>query len=164
MMSFFGNSYLVVSFSTALFVLLLIYLKVPGKIAGLLDARAEKIRGELEDARRLREEAQTLLASYERKQKEVEGQAEQIVANAKAEAERAAEEAKASLQSSIARRLKAAEDQIASAEAGAVREVRDRAVAVAVKAASDVIAQKMGDADKAKMVDDAIKEVGAKLH
>ena len=163
-MSFFGNSYLVVSFSTALFVLLLIYLKVPGKIAGLLDARAEKIRGELEDARRLREEAQTLLASYERKQKEVEGQAEQIVANAKAEAERAAEEAKASLQSSIARRLKAAEDQIASAEAGAVREVRDRAVAVAVKAASDVIAQKMGDADKAKMVDDAIKEVGAKLH
>lgn len=164
MMSFFGDSYLVVSFSTALFVLLLIYLGVPGKIGGLLDARAEKIRAELEDARRLREEAQTLLASYERKQKEVEGQAEQIVANAKAEAERAAEEAKANLQASIARRLKAAEDQIASAEAGAVREVRDRAVAVAVQVASAVIAEKMGDADKARMVDDAIREVGAKLH
>lgn len=163
-MGFFGDSNLVVTLTTVLFIALLVYLKVPGKIASLLDARAEKIRAELEDARRLREEAQTLLASYERKQKEVEGQAQQIVANAKAEAERAAEEAKKSLEVSIARRMKAAEDQIASAEAGAVREVRDRAVAVAVQAASAVIAQKMGDKDKAKMVDDAIREVGAKLH
>ena len=164
MMSFFGNSDLVVATTTILFILLLIYLGVPGKIAGLLDARAEKIRGELEEARRLREEAQTLLASYERKQKEVEGQAEQIVANAKTEAERAAEEAKANLELSIQRRLKAAEDQIASAEAGAMKEVRDRAVAVAVEAARGVIAGKMTKTSGGKLIDASIKEVGAKLH
>lgn len=164
MMGFFGDSNLVVTLTTVLFIALLVYLKVPGKIASLLDARAEKIRAELEDARRLREEAQTLLASYERKQKEVEGQAQQIVANAKAEAERAAEEAKKSLEVSIARRMKAAEDQIASAEAGAVREVRDRAVAVAVAAATKVIKEKMTEAEAGKLVDDAIKQVGDRLH
>lgn len=164
MMGFFGDSNLVVTLTTVLFIALLVYLKVPGKIASLLDARAEKIRAELEDARRLREEAQTLLASYERKQKEVESQAQQIVANAKAEAERAAEEAKKSLEVSIARRMKAAEDQIASAEAGAVREVRDRAVAVAVAAATKVIKEKMTEAEAGKLVDDAIKQVGDRLH
>ena len=164
MMSFFGDSNLVVTLTTVLFVLLLIYLGVPGKIAGLLDARAEKIKGELEEARQLREEAQTLLASYERKQKEVEAQAEQIIANARAEAERAAEEAKAGLAANIERRVKAADDQIASAEASAVKEVRDQAVAVAVEAASKVIAAKMTNKAGGKLIDDAIKEVGAKLH
>lgn len=164
MMSFFGDSNLVVTLTTVLFVLLLIYLGVPGKIAGLLDARAEKIKTELEEARRLREEAQTLLASYERKQKEVEAQAEQIVANARAEAERAAEDAKAGLKASIARRMKAADDQIASAEASAVKEVRDQAVAVAIAAASKVIAGKMTNQAGGKLIDDAIKQVGAKLH
>ena len=164
MMAFFGNTDYVVALSLVLFIGVLIYFKVPGLVVGMLDARAEKIRAELEDARRLREEAQALLASYERKQKEVEGQAEQIVANAKAEAERAAEEAKGALETSIARRLKAAEDQIASAEASAVKEVRDRAVAVAVEASSKVIAGKMTKATGGKLIDDAIKEVGAKLH
>ena len=71
MMSFFGNSDLVVTLTTLLFIALLVYLGVPKKIGGLLDARADKIKAELEEARRLREEAQTLLASYEKKQKEV---------------------------------------------------------------------------------------------
>lgn len=164
MMSFFGDSNLVVTLSTVLFIALLIYLKVPGKITALLDKRADKIREELEEARRLREEAQTLLASYERKQKEVEGQAEQIVANAKAEATRAAEEAKEELKVSIQRRLKAADEQIASAEASAVKEVRDRAVAVAIRAASDVIAAKMTKTAGSELIDESIKTVGAKLH
>ena len=164
MMSFFGNSDLVVALATILFIGLLIYLGVPGKIGALLDARADKIKGELEEARRLREEAQTLLASYEKKQKEVEGQAEQIVANAKAEAEKAAEKAKEDLKTSIARRLKAADDQIASAEASAVKEVRDRAIAVATQAASAVIAEKMSAQSGDSLIDASIKEVGAKLH
>jgi F-type H+-transporting ATPase subunit b len=164
MMSFFGNSNLVVALSTGLFVLLIIYLKVPGKVAGMLDARADRIRNELEEARRLREEAQTLLASYERKQKEVEDQAQQIVANAKAEAEHAAVQAKADLEKSIARRLKAANDQIASAEASALKEVRDRAVSIAVKAAGEVIAKQMTAKSGGALIDDAIKEVGEKLH
>lgn len=164
MMAFFGDSNLVVALATVLFIALLIYLKVPGKITALLDARAEKIKAELEEARRLREEAQTLLASYEKKQKEVEGLAEQIVSNAKAEATKAAEQAKEDLKASIARRLKGAEDQIASAEASAVKEVRDRAVAVATQAASAVIAGKMSAAGGDDLIDASIKEVGAKLH
>ena len=164
MMSFFGNSDLVVTLTTLLFIALLVYLGVPKKIGGLLDARADKIKAELEEARRLREEAQTLLASYEKKQKEVEGQAEQIVANAKAEAEKAAEKAKEDLKASIARRLKAADDQIASAEASAVKEVRDRAIAVATQAASAVIAEKMSAQSGDSLIDASIKEVGAKLH
>lgn len=164
MMSFFGDSNLVVTLTTVLFIALLVYLGVPKKIAGLLDARADKIRAELEEARRLREEAQTLLASYEKKQKEVEGLAEQIVANAKSEAENAAVQAKEDLKASIARRLKGAEDQIASAEASAVKEVRDRAIAVATQAASAVIADKMSAASGNDLIDASIKEVGAKLH
>jgi len=164
MMSFFGNSDLVVALTTILFIALLVYLGVPKKIGGLLDARADKIKAELEEARRLREEAQTLLASYEKKQKEVEGMAEQIVANAKSEAEKAAEQAKEDLKASIARRLKGAEDQIASAEASAVKEVRDRAIAVATQAASTVIADKMSASSGNDLINASIKEVGAKLH
>ncbi|MDC3347731.1 ATP F0F1 synthase subunit B [Paracoccaceae bacterium] len=164
MMSFFGDSNLVVTLTTVLFIALLVYLGVPKKIAGLLDARADKIKAELEEARRLREEAQTLLASYEKKQKEVEGLAEQIVANAKSEAENAAVQAKEDLKASIARRLKGAEDQIASAEASAVKEVRDRAIAVATQAASAVIAEKMSASSGNDLIDASIKEVGAKLH
>ena len=164
MMSFFGDSNLVVTLTTVLFIALLVYLGVPKKIAGLLDARADKIKAELEEARRLREEAQTLLASYEKKQKEVEGLAEQIVANAKSEAENAAVQAKEDLKASIARRLKGAEDQIASAEASAVKEVRDRAIAVATQAASAVIADKMSAASGNDLIDASIKQVGAKLH
>ncbi|MEM8751763.1 MAG: ATP F0F1 synthase subunit B [Pseudomonadota bacterium] len=163
-MAFFGNSTLVVALGLILFIALLFYLKVPGKITGMLDARAERIRKELEDARRLREEAQTLLASYERKQKEVEEQASQIVAAAKAEAERAAEQAQEEIKASVARRVRTAEEQIASAEAAAVKEVRDEAIAVAVKAAERAIAAGMSAKAGDALIDDAIKEVGAKLH
>ena len=85
-------------------------------------------------------EAQAVLAEFERKQKEVEEQAAQIVAQAKPDAEEAAESAKAELERSIARRIQSAEDQIASAEAGAVKQVRDRAIEVAVDAARVVVA------------------------
>ena len=164
MMSFFGNSDLVVGLSTLLFIALIIYLKVPGKVAAMLDARAEKIANELDEARRLREEAQALLASYERKQKEVEELAQEIVTRARAEAARAAEQGRAELEASIARRLKKADEQIASAEAAAIREVRDRAVAVAIEAAGKVIAGKMtGEAAEAYLAQ-AIKDVSAKLH
>ena len=164
MMSFFGDSNLVVTLTTLLFIAVLLYLKVPALLGGMLDKRAEGIKSELDEARALREEAQTLLASYEKKQKEVEGLAEQIVANAKSEAEKAAVQAKEDLKVSIARRLKGAEDQIASAEASAVKEVRDRAIAVATQAASTVIAEKMSAASGNDLIDASIKEVGAKLH
>lgn len=147
-----------------LFVALLVYLKVPGLVGGMLDKRAEAIRAELNEAKALREEAQTLLASYERKQKEVQEQAERIVAAAKTEAENAAAEAKEELKESIKRRLAAADDQIVSAQDAAVKEVRDTAIAVAIDASKDVIASKLSAVDGNALIEDAIKDVAAKLH
>jgi len=158
------NTDFVVTISFIVFVLVLLYFKVPGMLAGLLDKRAETIRGELDEARKLREEAQELRASFERKKTEVAEQAERIVAKAKADAEVAAKQARAELEASIARRLRAAEEQIASAEAAAVREVRDRAVSVAIAAASDLITKKLSAEDAGKLIEDSIATVDARLH
>jgi F-type H+-transporting ATPase subunit b len=158
------NTNFVVLLAFLIFIGVLTYLKVPGKLAGMLDARAAAIRSDLDEARALREEAQAVLASYERKQKEVKDQAERIIEHAKAEATAAAEAAKADLKSSIKRRLAAAEDQIASAEAAAVKQVRDRAIQIAVAAAGDLMTTNMSAADANALIDDAIQTVGDKLH
>ena len=159
-----NNTNFVVLIAFVLFVAVLLYLKVPGMVAGMLDTRAETIRKELDEARNLREQAQTILATYERKQKEVAEHAENIVAHAKVEAANAAKAAKEDLKASIARRLAAAEDQIASAEAAALREVRDRAVSVAIAAAGEVIAKSMSAKDGGDLIDAAIADAGKKLH
>lgn len=159
-----SNTNFVVLISFLLFVGLLIYMKVPGKLTGLLDARAVQIKADLDEARALREEAKTILASYERKQKEVQEQSDRIVASAREEAMAAAAQAKADLKVSIARRVAAAEDRISSAEAGAVRAVREQAVAVAVAAASDLLAKQMTAEGAAASIDEAIAQVEAKLH
>jgi len=158
------NTDFVVLIGFILFIAVLLYFKVPTLLGGMLDKRAAGIKSELDEARALREEAQTMLASYERKQKEVQEQADRIVAHAKTEAAEAAEQAKADLKVSIARRLQAAEDQIASAEANAVKEVRDRAASVAVAVAKDVVAKQMTAEQGGQLIDDAISEVEAKLH
>lgn len=154
----------VVTVAFLLFIAVLLKFKVPGMLTGMLDKRAEGIKSDLAAAKALHDEAKALLASYERKQKEAQEQAGSIVEAAKREAQAAADQAKLDLKGSIARRLQAAQDQIASAEAAAVREVRDRAVTVAVAAAGDLIAQKMSAAERGKLVDASIGEVEAKLH
>ena len=159
-----GNTNFIVTLGFLVFIGVLFYFKVPGMIGGLLDRRAETIKSELDEAKALREEAQSLLASYERKQKEVQEQADRIVATAKDEAAAAAEAAKAEIKASVARRLAAAEDQIASAETAAVREIRDRAVSVAVSVARDVLAGQMTATQGNKLIDEAIATVEAKLH
>ncbi|MDA3857418.1 MAG: F0F1 ATP synthase subunit B [Roseovarius sp.] len=159
-----ANTNFVVLIAFVIFVGALVYLKVPGLLGKKLDERAEGIQSELDEARSLREEAQTLLASYERKQKEVQDQADRIVAHAQEEAAVAAEDAKADLKESIARRLQSAEDQIGSAEARAIRDVRDQAISIAIAAAKDVIAKQMTAADGNTLIDDSIAEVNAKLH
>lgn len=159
-----ANSDFVVLIAFILFIGVLVYFKVPGMIGGMLDKRAEGIKSEIDEARALREEAQTLLASFERKQKEVQEQADRIVAHAKTEAAEAAEQAKKDLDVSIERRIKAAEDQIASAEASAVKEVKDKAVSVAVSVAKEVVAKNMTAEAGTALIDDAIGEVQAKLH
>lgn len=147
-----------------IFVGILLFYKVPGVIAGTLDKRADSIRSELDEAKALREEAQSLLATYERKQKEVREQADRIVAAAKEEATNAATAAKADIERSIARRLAGAEDQIASAEASAVQEIRDQAIAVAVAAAKDVLAEQMDAKSSNALIDSSIDTVSEKLH
>jgi F-type H+-transporting ATPase subunit b len=159
-----GNTDFVVLLGFITFILILVYYKVPGMLAGLLDQRAEGIRSDLDEARALREEAQALLASYERKSREVQDQAAQIVVHAKEEAAAAATKAHEDLQASIARRLSAAEEQILSAQAAAVTEVRNRAVTVAITAARSVIAGQMNASTANALIDASIKEVGQKLH
>ena len=159
-----GNTDFVVLLGFIAFIGVLFYFKVPSMLGGMLDQRAVGIQSELDEARTLREEAQTLLASYERKQKEVQTQADRIVAAAKDEANAAAEQARADLAQSIERRLAAAEDQIASAEASAVKEVRDQSVIIAIAVARDVIAKQMTAANGSSLIDDAIAQVDAKLH
>ncbi|PWE31866.1 ATP F0F1 synthase subunit B [Pararhodobacter marinus] len=158
------NTDFVVLLAFLLFVGVLFYFKVPSLIGGLLDKRAATIRAELDEARKLREEAQELRASFERKKAEVKDQAERIVAKAKADAELAAKQAQADLEATIARRLRAAEDQIASAEAGAVKAVRDRAIAVSIAASRELIASNMTAEDANKMIENSIATVDQRLH
>ena len=159
-----ANTDFVVLIAFAIFLGILVYFKVPGILTGMLDKRADRITAELDEARALREEARSLLSSYEKKSREVQEQADRIVAQAKTGSEAAASEAREALKASIARRLATAQEQIAAAEAAAVREVRNRAVQVAVAAAADVIARDMASADANRMIDDAIDIVAAKLH
>ena len=158
------NTDFVVLVAFLIFVGILLYFKVPSLVSGMLDKRAEGIQSELDEAKALRDEAQALLASYERKQKEVQEQADRIVASAKEEAKTAAAAAKDDIAKSIQRRLAAAEEQIASAEAAAIKEVRDHAIAVAVHVARDVIAQQMNAAKAGELIDESIAVVADKLH
>jgi F-type H+-transporting ATPase subunit b len=158
------NTNFVVLIAFLAFVGLLVYMKVPARLTGMLDARAASIKADLDEARSLREEAKSVLATYERRQKEVQEQADRIVSAAREEAMAAAEQAKADLKAAIARRLTAATEQIASAEAGAIRQVREQAVAVAVAAAGDVLARQMTADAASASIDDAIAQVESRLH
>jgi F-type H+-transporting ATPase subunit b len=159
-----ANTDFVVLVAFLLFLGVLVYFKVPGRLTGLLDKRAAGIRSDLEEARTLREEAQTLLASYERRQGEVKEQADRIVAHAKEESRLAADEARASLTETIERRVKAAEEQIASARAAAVQEVRERATRVAIAAAAEVVAGQMDTGRASKLIDESIDTVAERLN
>lgn len=159
-----ANTNFVVLIAFLLFVGILVYYGVPGRLTALLDKRAAGIRSDLDEARALRDEAQKLLASYERKQGEVREQADRIVAHAREEARLAAEEAKSTLGATIERRVKAAEEQIASARAAAVREVRDHATRVAIAAAAEIAAKELGGERASKLIDESIDTVAARLN
>ena len=158
------NTDFVVLLAFLVFAGVLAYFRVPQRIAGMLDSRAGRIRSEIDEARALREEAQTLLASYERKSREVREQADRIVEQARREAEEAGEQARRDLDAQVARRLEGAEEQIAQAQASAIREIRDRAAQIAVAAAAEVIAERMDPDRQAALVDQAIETVQTKLH
>ena len=158
------NTNFVVLIAFLIFVGILLYTGVPAKLATALDARATRIKTELDEARALRDEAKVLLGSYDAKHKEVLEQSARIIASAKEEAQAAAAQAKADLKDSIARRLAAADEQIASAEASALRQIRESAISVAVAAAGEVLAKQATAETAAASIDAAIATVDAKFH
>ena len=146
------------------FLLILVYYKVPKLIAKALDDRAEAIRKELDEARRLREEAQTLLADYQKKHRNVGQEADAIVEQARREAEAFAHETRASLKDTLERRTRLAEDKIARAEAQAVDEVRASAIDVALAAAEKILREKMAGAGGSALIDQSIRDLKGRLN
>ncbi len=142
----------------------MLYLRVPAMVTKALDDRIARVARELDEARKLREDAQTLLASYQRKQREVQSEADEILDAAKREAAHMIDETRAALAIQLERRTKLAEDKIALAETQAVAEVQEIAADTAVEAARTLIALRIdADAD-AKIVDADIAQLGAKLN
>ncbi len=146
------------------FVALVVYYKVPKMATDWLDARAAAIAKELEEAAKLREEAQAVLASYQRKQRDAEQEAADIISLAKAEAERMRKETEANLAAQIERRTRQAEDKIAQAEAQALAEVKQVAIDTAVAAARQILSENMDEAQSAALIDKSIEDIKAKLH
>jgi F-type H+-transporting ATPase subunit b len=151
-----------VSFVAFFFVLL--YYKVPALIAKALDERAAAIRKELDEARRLREEAQNLLADYQKKHRNAGQEADAIVEQARREAQLYAEETRAALAETLERRTKQAEEKIARAEAQAVDDVRSAAVDMAIAAAEKVLREKAAGAAGAALIDDTIRGLKGRLN
>jgi F-type H+-transporting ATPase subunit b len=153
-----------VAIAFVLFIAVLFRVGAHRVIIGALDDRSARIKAELDEARRVREEAQALLADYQRRRGEADREADAIVVAAKAEAERLAAEGKAKVEDFVDRRTKMAETKIAQAEAQAVADVRAAAADAAVAAAERILS----DAAKGKVADDliaqGIRDLKAKLN
>ena len=153
-----------VAFGFLCFLALLAYLGVHRKVFESLDTRQARIKSELDEAKKLREEAQALLKEFERKGHEAEAEAEAIIASAKAEAERLATEAKSRMEEFVTRRTKMAETKIAQAEAQALADVKSAAADAAVAAAERILSVSA----KGKIAEDllarGIEDVKSKLN
>jgi F-type H+-transporting ATPase subunit b len=141
-----------VAIAFVIFLCLLVYLGAHRRVIDGIDQRKARIQAELDEARRLREEAQALLAEYQRKRNEADREAEAIIASANVEAERLAAEGKARMEDFVVRRTKMAETKIAQAEAQALAEVRSAAADAAVAAAEKILST----AAKGKIADDLV--------
>lgn len=152
-----------VGIALLIFIGLLVYMKVPGAAAKALDSRAAKIQAELDEAKRLREEAQALLAQIKSQREDAERTAAEMLANAELEAKRLAVEAEAKLKEQIKRRGELAERKIANAEAAAAAEVKAAAADLAAAIAEDVLSARLAGAKADPLVDEAVKQMAAKL-
>ena len=153
-----------VAVSFFLFAAGLIYLGLHKKVAAALDARADRIAKELDEARRLREEAEKVLSDYQRKERDAAKEADSIIRLAAEEAESLAAETRHSIKDQFERRIRLAEDKIARAETDALREVRSAAVEAAIGAAQRLIADKLTPDAAEKLVAQGIDSVKSKLH
>ena len=146
------------------FIAILIYMKVPVMLVEALDKRADKIRSDLEEARKLREEAEALLADYRQKTGNAAAEAQEIVAQARREAEALSAEAKTRIEDYVARRTRAVEQRIAQAETQAVAEVRSRAIDVAAAAAGRILAERAKGRAGEELVERSIDTVRKNLN
>jgi F-type H+-transporting ATPase subunit b len=153
-----------VAVAFVIFVGILIYVGVPKMLTNALDDRAKRVRTELDEARRLKEEAQKLLAEYRAKQRQADQEAVAIIEGAKAEAERIAAESKVKMEEFVARRTKLAETKIAQAEAQAVADVRNAAAEAAAAAAEKVLKQSVRGQIADALLGRGIAEVHDKLN
>ena len=144
-----------------LFFALLLWKGVHKSVGQALDTRADKIRNELDEARRLREEAQALLASYHRKQKEAEEQAEAIIVKARKDAEDMAEQARKDLKDRLERRAEIAEAKIANAEAQALSEVKAKAAQMAIDTAEKLLKDNLSAANHTTLVKKGIDSLAS---
>lgn len=146
------------------FVGLILYYQVPGMIAKTLDERADGIRRELDEARKLREDAQALLADYQTRAKKAEDEAKGIIEQAKRDAEAFAADSRKALKETLERRTRLAEEKIGRAEAQALGEVRSAAVDAAVGAAERILRSKISTDVDAGLVAQGITELRGKLN
>lgn len=153
-----------VAIAFVIFLGILIRLGVPGMLFKALDDRSARIKAELEEALKLRKEAEGVLAEYRRKQSEAETVAQSIIANARGEAERLAEEAKAKVEDFIARRTKMAETKIAQAEAQALADVRAAAADAAIAAAERILVETTRGPAAEALVVQGIRDLKSKLN
>ncbi|WP_339761169.1 F0F1 ATP synthase subunit B [uncultured Hoeflea sp.] len=147
-----------------IFLGILAYVKVPAIMAGALDKRADQIRNELEEAKKLREEAQQLLAEYQRKRKEAESEAESILSAAEREAAVLREDAKAKTEEYVSRRTAVAEQKIRQAESDAINEVRASAVDLAIVAAEKLIGSKIDSKASGELFKASLGELKTRLN
>ena len=152
-----------VAVALALFFGLLIYLKVPGAAAKGLDGYAQKIQAELDEAQRLREDAQALLASIQKQREESDKLAADMIASAKSDAKRLAKEAKAKLDEEITRRQALAMRKIASAEAAATAEVKAAAADLAAQVAGSILQSRLKGLKSDPLIDSAVAQMATKL-
>jgi F-type H+-transporting ATPase subunit b len=153
-----------VALAFAIFIGVLVKFGVPKMAFSALDARSDRIRQALDEAKRLRSEAQAVLVQYQKKREEAEKEAQAIIVSARAEAERLAGEAKGKVEEFIARRTKMAESKIAQAEAQAVADVRAAAADAAVSAAEKILVQTTHGAAAESLIAKGISDVKAKLN
>ncbi len=153
-----------VAIAFLLFVAVLVYVKVPGIIAKQLDNRAERIKNELDEAQKLREDAQAMFADYQRRQRDALATAEEIVAKAKEDADIIRKESEAELQATLTRRQEMAEAKIHQAEEKALAEVQSLAVDVAVAAAEKLMKDNIKAKEGGALIDQSIKDLGSQLN
>jgi F-type H+-transporting ATPase subunit b len=146
------------------FVALLIYYGVPGIVGKALDDRATAIRADLDEARRLRDEAHALLADYQRRSREAEDETKTILEQAKREGEALAAETRKNLQESVERRTKLAEEKIERAEAQALSDVRTAAVESAIAVAEKILKSRVAGATADTLIENGIRDLDGKLN